>query len=417
MKILVIGSGGREHALCWKLNKSKKVDEIYCAPGNAGTGTLAKNIDIKANDLSGLLNFALKEKIDLTLVGPEDPLVLGIVDLFESNNLKIFGPNKFGARLEASKDFSKEFMIKYGVPTAKYKTFYDYDSAVLGIESFSYPLVIKADGLCLGKGVVICHDKETAHKTLDDILNKKVFGKEGERVVIEEFLHGVEASLLCFISHNKIFPMESAKDYKQIYENDKGPNTGGVGCYSPNHLFTDSLKEKIKVEVLNKIENGLNKDGHDYTGVLFIGFMIDKEKPKVMEFNARFGDPETQVVIPRLESDLVEVLLKAIGNDLKASDIVWKKEPCVTVVLTSKGYPGPYTKGYKIEGLDNLSKEIIVFHNGTKEENGELVTNGGRVLSITKLGPIKETRGQIYEEINKINFEGLCYRKDIALFE
>ena len=414
MKILVIGSGGREHALCWKLNQSKKVNKIYCAPGNGGTGLHAENIPLKTNDLEGLLDFALKEGIDLTIVGPEDPLVHGIADLFKSHNLKIFGPDKFSARLEGSKDFAKEFMIKYNIPTANYKTFYDFASAIKGIESFSYPLVIKADGLCAGKGVTICEDKEMAESTLNDILNKKVFGKEGSKVVVEEFLQGVEASLLCFVSHNKLFPMESAKDYKQIYEGDKGPNTGGVGCYSPNHLFNESLKDRIKTEVLDKIEIGLDKEGHDYTGVLFIGFMIDKNIPKVMEFNARFGDPETQVVLPRLKSDLVQVLLKAIDGDLEEKDLVWNKEPCVTVVLTSRGYPGEYIKGYKITGLEDMPEKIIVFHNGTKREGDFFLTNGGRVLSITSLGEIKDVRENIYQAIKLLNFEGLSYRKDIA---
>lgn len=417
MKILVIGSGGREHALCWKLKDSKKVDKIYCAPGNGGTKLVGENIPLKSNDIQGLLDFALKEKIDLTIVGPEDPLVLGIVDLFESNNLKIFGPNKFGAKLEGSKDFAKEFMVKYDIPTANYKSFYDFDSAINGIENFSYPLVIKADGLCLGKGVIICEDKKTAQTTLDNILNKKIFGKEGAKVVVEEFLNGVEASLLCFVSHNKIFPMESAKDYKQIYEGDKGPNTGGVGCYSPNHLFTDSLKEKIKIQVIDKIEVGLNEEGHDYTGVLFIGFMIDNDIPKVMEFNARFGDPETQVVLPRLKSDLMEVIIKAIDGGLKEKDLIWNKKPCVTVVLTSQGYPGEYTKGYKILGLNDLPQDIMVFHNGTKGEKSFFTTNGGRVLSITSLGEIKEARENIYQAIKLLKFEGLNYRRDIGEFK
>lgn len=417
MKILVIGSGGREHALCWKLKKSTEVDKIYCAPGNAGTGLIADNIPLKANDIQGLLEFALKEKIDLTLVGPEDPLVLGIVDLFKAHKLKIFGPDAFGAKLEGSKDFAKEFMVKYHIPTAKYKTFYDFESAIKGIGSFSYPLVIKADGLCLGKGVVICQDKESAEATLDDILNKKMFGREGEKVIVEEFLQGVEASLLCFVSHNRIFPMESAKDYKQIFEGDKGPNTGGIGCYSPNHLFTDSLINKIEIEVLDKIEEGLDKDGHDFTGVLFIGFMIDKDIPKVMEFNARFGDPETQVVIPRLESDLLSILIKAIEGNLKEEDILWNKKPCVTVVLTSEGYPGNYTKGFKISGLDKLPEDIIVFHNGTIKEGDDFHTNGGRVLSITNMDEIEDARIKIYKAIETIKFEGLNYRKDIALFK
>ncbi|MDY0234994.1 MAG: phosphoribosylamine--glycine ligase [Gudongella sp.] len=417
MKILVIGSGGREHALCWKLRQSELVDKIYCAPGNGGTGLIAENILLQANDIEGLLEFAKREKIDLTVVGPEEPLVLGIVDLFKSHNLKIFGPDSFGAKLEGSKDFAKDFMVKYDIPTANYKTFYEFDSALKGIENFSYPLVIKADGLCLGKGVVICEDKKAAENTLDDILKKKVFGKEGTKVVVEEFLHGVEASLLCFVSHNKLFPMESAKDYKQIYEDDKGPNTGGVGCFSPSHLFNESLKRTVKTEILDKIEIGLEKEGHDYTGILFIGFMIDEDIPKVMEFNARFGDPETEVVIPRLESDLLQIFLKAIEGDLKERDIAWNKEPCVTVVLTSKGYPGEYIKGYTISGLNNLPEDIIVFHNGTKKEGDEFITNGGRVLSITSLGKTEEARIKIYKTIEKIDFDGLNFRKDIALLK
>ena len=318
MKVLVIGSGGREHALCWKIAKSKKVNKLYCAPGNGGTAQLAENIDIASNDIEGLLSFALENKIDLTIVGPEEPLVLGIVDRFKEKGLRIFGANKESAQLEGSKEFSKKFMERHNVPTAKYKSFTNFQDAIKGIEDFSYPLVIKADGLCLGKGVFICESEKEAIDILEDILNKKVFGSEGNTVVIEEFLDGIEASLLCFVSGSKIVPMESAKDYKKIFENDLGPNTGGVGCYSPSKLFTEELKLRIKKDILNSIKLGLEKDGLNFTGILFIGLMIVKGEPKVLEFNVRFGDPETEVLMPRLKSDLVELMEKSI-DDIQSS--------------------------------------------------------------------------------------------------
>lgn len=417
MKLLVIGSGGREHALSWKLSLSDRVEKIYCAPGNGGTADLAENVNIAANDIDALLSFALDNKIDLTIVGPEDPLVLGIVDKFEEKGLKIFGANKKAAQLEGSKDFSKRFMERHQVATAKYRTYDDFDAAVKGLDDFTYPLVIKADGLCLGKGVVICQSKDESINTLDEILNKRIFGDEGCSVVIEEFLDGIEASLLCFVSDGKVIPMESAKDYKKIYEGDKGPNTGGVGCYSPSPLFTPELKEKINRDVLDKIVNGLREDNLFFNGILFIGLMIVDGEPLVLEFNVRFGDPETEVLLPRLESDLVNLIEKSLDGSIEGSDLVWKDELCLTVVTTSEGYPGGYIKGHEITGLEKIDEDIIVFHNGTKLLDETLVTNGGRVMSITALGNTMDVaREKIYKNIGKISFQGINYRKDIGKF-
>lgn len=415
MKILVIGSGGREHALCWKIAKSQRVKKIYCAPGNGGTAEIAENISINVDEIDKLVNFAMEKKIDLTVVGPELPLALGIVDKFQEKGLKIFGVNKECARFEASKDFSKRFMEKYNIPTAKYKTFTELDEAIKGLKEFTYPLVIKADGLCAGKGVIICQTENEAIDTLESILGKKIFGDEGNVVVIEEFLDGIEASLLCLVTKGKIIPMESAKDYKKIFEQDKGPNTGGVGCFSPSPLFTKELFEEIEKEIFQNIRLGFDKEKMDFRGILFIGLMIVNGKPKVLEFNVRFGDPETEVVLPRLNSDLVDVLEKTIDGTLNQSDLQWNDEACVTVVITSKGYPNEYKKGFKITGIDKLDKDIILFHNGTKATGEDLLSNGGRVISVTSLGKsILDSKQKIYSNIDKIQFEGMCYRKDIA---
>lgn len=415
MKVLVIGSGGREHALCWKIAKSQKVSKIYCAPGNGGTAEVAENVAINVDEIEKLVHFAIEKNIDLTVVGPELPLVLGIVDKFQEKGLKIFGVNKKCAQLEGSKDFSKGFMEKYNIPTAKYKTYTNLDEAIEGIKEFAYPLVIKADGLCAGKGVIICNSEEEAIDTLKNILGEKIFGSEGEKVVIEEFLDGIEASLLCLVTKDKIIPMESAKDHKKIYDNDEGPNTGGVGCFSPSPLFNDKLNEKIEKNILSKIRIGLDKEKMNFRGILFIGLMLVDGEPKVLEFNVRFGDPETEVLIPRLESDIIDIFQKTIDGTLDSSDLVWKEKACVTVVLTSKGYPNEYEKGFKITRINELDKDIILFHNGTKILNGDLLTNGGRVLSVTSLGnTIGEARENIYSNINKIKFDGMNYRKDIG---
>ena len=416
MKVLLIGSGGREHALVWKIAQSHMVSKVYCAPGNGGTSLVAENINIKANDIDGLLEFAEENKIDLTIVGPEEPLVLGIVDSFEEKGLKIFGPNKSSARLEGSKEFSKEFMEKYNIPTAKYKSFKDYDKAIDGLEEFDYPLVIKADGLCLGKGVYICSEKKDAIEALDETLKYNKFGKEGRTIVIEEFLDGVEASLLCFVAGNRIIPMESAVDYKKIFDGNKGPNTGGIGSYSPSPLLDDRLKNTIKKDLLGPIELGLKSDNLEFKGILFIGLMIVGDIPYVLEFNARFGDPETQVLMPRLKSDIVDVFLKTLDESLEEEDVKWDERPSLAVVTTSKGYPSDCATGFEISGLDSLDEDILVFHNGTRFENKKLLTNGGRVLSITALADsLDQAREKIYYNIEKLNYDGIYYRKDIGL--
>ena len=415
MKVLVVGSGGREHTLCWKIAQSKKVEKVYCAPGNGGTRLVAENIDIKANDIEGLVEFALKNKIDLTVVGPEEPLVLGIVDKFQEKGLRIFGPDRECAKLEGSKSYAKEFMKKYDIPTAKYQTYRSFKDACKDLNSFSYPLVIKADGLCAGKGVEIVDTKEDALKILEEILVDKRFGEQGDKVVIEEYLNGIEMSLLCFVTDNKIIPMESAKDYKKIYDGDLGPNTGGVGAFSPSPLLTKELEKRIEEEVLNRIEYGLNRENLNYKGILYVGLMIVEGDPKVLEFNVRFGDPETEVLIPRLESDVVELFEKTIDSSLKPSDIRWSQKSCITVVLTSKGYPGEFEKGFEISIDDSLDQDIMLFHNGTEYKKDKLLTTGGRVLSVTALASsLMEAREKVYSNIDRISYRGMSFRTDIG---
>ena len=414
MKVLVIGSGGREHALAWKLSQSPEVKEVYVAPGNGGTEKY-HNVDIQAGDLQRLKDFALDKGIDLTVVGPENPLCDGIVDVFKSAGLKIFGPDKACAMFEKSKEFTKEFLEKYKIPTAKYKSFTDYEAAREGIREFSYPLVVKADGLCAGKGVIICEDEEEALKALREIFLDKVFGKEGSTVVVEEFLRGRESSLLVFVSNNKIFPLEEAEDHKQIFDGDRGPNTGGVGTYSPRRGSSEKLKAHMK-DILTKIEAGLNSEGLTYNGILFIGFMIEKDEPKVLEFNVRFGDPETEVLMPRLKGDLYQILNKCIDGTLSASDIEWREELCLCTILCSEGYPGSYEKGKEITGIENLDEDIILFHNGTKREGQKLLTNGGRVLTVATLSTdMEKARAKVYGNIDKLHFDGMYYRKDIGI--
>lgn len=414
MKILVIGSGGREHALIWKLKKDNDV-EVFCAPGNAGIGQIATNIDIKVEDIEKLIDFAKNEEIDLTIVGPEVPLAMGIVDEFEKMGLRIFGTNKSASELEKSKDFSKAFMVRNNIPTARYESYTDSKKAIASLEHFNYPVVIKADGLCYGKGVVICHDREMAVETIEDILEGNSFGSEGSKIVIEEFLDGIEVSLICLVSKGKIYPLETAEDYKQIYDGDKGPNTGGVGCYSPSSLLNKDLYKKVEDEILENIESGFKKDEIDFTGILFIGLMVVKDMPYVLEFNTRFGDPETQVLMKRLDSNLLDLFNKTLDSTITKADIKWDEKPSMTVILTSGGYPGSYVNGYEIKGLDKVGQDITVFHNGTKEEASKMLTNGGRVLSITTTGKdMNSIRDKIYGEIEKIEFKDMYYRKDIG---
>lgn len=411
MKILVIGNGGREDAICKKISESNRCTELFCSKGNAGTLRYAKNVELNSNE--EIFEFSKNNNIDLVVVGPEAPLCEGIVDLFKDSNIKVFGADKKSARLEGSKDFAKKFMKKYDVPTARYETIKSIEEGKKAIENFSYPIVIKADGLCAGKGVRICNTKEDVLDYFKELFEDKIFGKEGSTVVIEEFLRGKEASLLCFVSKGNLIPMESARDYKRIFDNDEGENTGGVGCYSPSELFNEELKLQIE-KILEKISNGLKKENLEYSGVLFIGFMID-EDAKVLEFNVRFGDPETEVVLPRMESDLLLAIEKSLDGSLEREDLKWKKEKCLTVILTSRGYPKNYEKGKEISGINSVDKDIYVYHNNTKVNGNKILTDGGRVLSITALGnSYDEIREKVYRNIEKISFETKQYRKDIG---
>lgn len=415
MKILIIGGGGREHAIAWKLSNENNVKTIYCAPGNAGISEVAQCIDINDSNIEELLNFAKDNQIDLTIVGPEVPLVKGIVDEFEKEGLKIFGPNKECSQLEGSKAFSKDFMIRHNIPTAKYKEYTNIDEAIAEIDNFGYPLVIKADGLAAGKGVVIPQNREEAIATLNEMMRDKKFGNAGEKIVIEEFLKGIETSILAFVDNNTIIPMVSAKDHKKVYNHEQGPNTGGMGTFSPSEIYTDKLAKEIEENVLKPTLEGFKKDGLDYKGILFIGLMITEDGAKVLEYNVRFGDPETQSVLFRLKTDLNKIMESILDNRLNEIKIEYKKEEAVCVMLTSGGYPDIYQKGKVIEGLSELDKNIVVFHSGTKILDGKLVTNGGRVLGITtSANTVEEAARKIYENINKISFEGMHYRTDIG---
>ena len=414
MKILVVGGGGREHAICWKLSKEANVDKIYCAPGNAGISNVAQCIDIQDSDIENLLKFAKENKIDLTIVGPEIPLVAGIVDKFEKEGLKIFGPNKKCAQLEGSKSFSKDFMIRHNLPTAKYKEYTDLDEAISEIDSFGYPVVIKADGLAAGKGVVIPENREDAITTLKEMMSDKKFGNAGDKIVVEEFLTGIETSILAFVDNDTIVPMVSSKDHKKVFEGETGLNTGGMGTFSPSEIYTEKLAKEVQEKILDKTLEGFKKDNLNYKGILFVGLMITEDGPKILEYNVRFGDPETQSVLFRLDTDLNKIISEILNNNLKNIEINYSKEEAICVMLTSGGYPENYEKGKVISGLENLDSDIVVFHSGTKFDNENIVTNGGRVIGITAKGKtVKEAGEKVYENIKKINFEGMHYRTDI----
>ncbi|WP_250673777.1 phosphoribosylamine--glycine ligase [Paraclostridium ghonii] len=416
MNVLVVGSGGREHAICYNLIKNSKVNQIYCAPGNAGISKIAQCLNIKDSDIDNLCKFAKENKIDLTIVGPEVPLVNGIVDKFEKENLRIFGPNKKCAMLEGSKSFSKEFMIKNNIPTAKYKEYTDLNEAIDEIDSFGYPVVIKADGLAAGKGVVIAKDKEEGINALKEMMSDKKFGSAGEKIVVEEFLKGIETSILAFVDNNTIVPMESAKDHKKIYDNEEGPNTGGMGTFSPSNIYDEKLSQIVKKEVLDKTLKGFKSDKLNYKGILFIGLMITEDGPKVLEYNVRFGDPETQSVLLRLETDLIEIIEAILENRLDEIEIKYDKKNAVCVMLTSGGYPESYENGKVITGLENMDEDIILFHSGTKIIDNKLVTNGGRVIGVSAKGnSLEEASKKVYENIEKIKFEGMHYRTDIGV--
>ncbi len=416
MKILIVGGGGREHAIAWKLAQSQKVEKLYCAPGNAGIAEVAECVGIKAEDVAGICSFAKDNKIDLTVIGPEVPLSLGIVDALAERGLKAFGPNRKCAQLESSKSFTKAFLDRYSIPTAGYQEFTDIGELKKSIGIFGYPMVIKADGLAAGKGVVIAEDEAAAIEAIDQIMGDKIFGTAGDKIVVEEFLTGIEASVLCFVDGKTIVPMESAQDYKRIFDGDNGPNTGGMGTYSPSLIFNEVLENQIRERILEPTIKGFQKDGLNFKGVLFIGLMINDEGPKVIEFNNRFGDPETQSVLPRMKTDLVDIMSAVVEERLAEQTIEWSDRKAVCVVMASGGYPGDYEKGKKISGLRDVDEEIIVFHSGTKLSDFTIVTDGGRVLGVTALGDThEEAREKAYANAARISFEGAQYRKDIGL--
>ncbi|MFC1517850.1 phosphoribosylamine--glycine ligase [Candidatus Margulisiibacteriota bacterium] len=417
MKVLVIGSGGREHTIVWKLKQSPRIEKIYCAPGNAGIAELAECVPLKVDDIQGLLNFAKENAIDLTVVGPEIPLVAGITDEFEAAGLKVFGPSKKAAQLEGSKAFAKKIMKKYKIPTANYDVFTELQKAKEHIFMSKFPVVIKADGLAAGKGVTVATSLVEATKALEEAMQSKIFGDSGATVVIEEYLQGEEASILAFVDGKNFKTMVSSQDHKRIFDEDKGPNTGGMGTYSPAPIITNTMQHEIENKVIKPMVDGMAKEGAPYKGILYAGLMITKDGPKVIEFNCRFGDPETQVVIPRLKSDLLDSMLACVDGTVDQLELSWQEGAAVCVVLAADGYPGSYEKGIEIKGLEAFkdTPEVIVFHAGTVSDNGVIKTAGGRVLGLTALGPdIKAAIKKAYSSIKKIDFDGMYYRKDIG---
>ena len=414
MKVLVVGSGGREHTLVWKISQSRKVDKIYCAPGNGGIKELAELVNIKADDVDALLSFAKENKIDLTVVGPEGSLVKGIVDIFQQEGLKIFGPTKELSMLEGSKVFAKEAMTKFGLPTADFKVFDDPKDAKKYLNEKGAPIVVKADGLAAGKGVIVAKTVEEAETAIEDIMVKKIFGSAGDRLILEDCLEGEEASILVFSDGKNIAPLVSAQDHKRIFDNDEGPNTGGMGAYSPAPVVSGEIFNDIIDKVFRPMITGLAKQGKYYKGVLYGGLMMTKHGPMVLEFNVRFGDPETQAILPRLKSDLVDVAIACTEGSLDKINLEWDERSCLCIVAASKGYPGSYEKHKKISGLEDV-KDGMVFHAGTVSENGNIFTNGGRVLGVAGLGSdIKSAKLKAYEAAGKIKFDGIYYRKDIG---
>ncbi len=415
MKILVVGGGGREHTIVWKLSQSPKVTEIHCAPGNGGIAELAKCIPLKATDIEGIVDYAQQEAFDLVVVAPDDPLYMGLVDALQSQGIRTFGPTAAGARLEGSKVYAKHLMKKYGIPTAQYEVFDDFVGALEYVNSCALPVVVKADGLALGKGVIICNTTDEAKTALDDIMNKRVFGDAGSRVVVEEFIQGPEVSVLAFCDGNTILPMASAQDHKRVFDNDQGPNTGGMGTFSPSPKYTDDVQKIVEETIIRRTVDALQAENVDFKGVLYFGLMLTQDGPKLLEYNARFGDPEAQVVLPRMKNDLLGVMDAVIDGRLDDVILEWDERSAVCVVMASGGYPGAYPKGLPISGLEDVTGAMM-FHAGTALQDGEHVTAGGRVLGITALGrDIAEARTIAYGEVAKIRFEGAQYRMDIGL--
>jgi len=423
MKVLVIGSGGREHCLAWKISKSDMVDKVFVAPGNAGMGDVAECVAIDSQDFSALADFAEGQGIGLTVVGPEAPLVGGVADYFKQRGLKIFGPTRDGAMLEGSKVFTKRLAKKYGIPSAESiefseKEYHKAKKYLQGLDNSSYPQVLKADGLAAGKGVIIAYSRKEALSCLDDFFIAKKFGDSAKRIIIEDFLDGYEVSLLCLYDGKSVLPMDLAQDYKRIYDGDKGPNTGGMGSYSPVPLVSEGKKKKILKRIIYPTCHGLRTEGIDYQGVLYAGLMISGGSPYLLEYNCRFGDPETQAILPRLGEDIVPYLIDCTQKTLDNKSMSWDRQKCICVITASRGYPQSSSKGDIIQGLESFgaSDDILVFHAGTKKEKGSLATNGGRVLGVVgKAESFKGARKKVYAAIEKINFAGMQYRKDIAL--
>ena len=418
MKILIVGSGGREHALAWKLKQSPRVQEIYCAPGNAGTESLGVNVPIPATDLARLVQFAKENRIELTVIGPDDPLAAGVIDLFGAEGLCVFGPNKSAARLESSKIFAKEMMRRCNIPTALAGSFDKSDEALRFCERLQFPIVIKADGLALGKGVVVASSCEEATAAIDAMMNQGCFGEAGRRIVVEEFLRGTECSLHALVSGDKYRLLATARDHKRAYDGDTGPNTGGMGAVSPADNWGAAAEKRFHREVMWPLIGGLAQSGIEYRGLLFPGLMMTAAGPRVLEFNCRFGDPETQAILPRLRSDLLELIESTIDGTLENTHLDWDERPAVTVVIASGGYPAKYDTGKPIRGLEECAElpDVQVFHAGTRRENGMIVTAGGRVLAVTALGDdVAQARERAYAAASRISFEGAHYRRDIAL--
>ncbi len=417
MKVLVIGGGGREHAMCWKIQQSPKVERVYCAPGNAGISKNAKCIDIQSTDIEALVRFAKAEEINLTVVGPEQPLARGVTDRFIEEKLKIFGPSEAAAQIETSKVFSKNLMRKYNIPTAFYSTFYDFDEAMNWVRDVKPPLVVKADGLVSGKGAVICKTEDDALEILDSMMRGKIFGDAADCVVIEEFLEGEEVSFIAFTDGETVLPLETSQDHKTLLDGDHGPNTGGMGAYSPAPVVGSELFGKIMDRIMVPVVRALREEGIRYKGFLYAGLMIKDSEPFVLEFNARLGDPEAQPLLMRMKSDIVPILDAVIDEELSGYKIEWMNQASVCVVMTSKGYPGDYKKGVVIRGLEEVENmdNVVLFHAGTAFKDGEIVSNGGRVLGVTAIdNTIKDTIDLAYEAIEKLRDEKFYYRTDIG---
>lgn len=418
MKVLIIGKGGREHAIAWKLSKSKKISKLYCAPGNAGIEEFAQCVPIEATDIDKLVDYAKSERIDFTVVGMDDPLVMGIVDAFEKEGLRVFGPRKNAAIIEGSKAFSKDLMKKYHIPTAAYESFEDYDKALAYLKTQDMPIVIKADGLALGKGVLICNDFNEAEAGLKEIMLDKKFGTAGNKVVIEEFLTGPEISVLSFCDGNTVVPMVSAQDHKRALDHDMGLNTGGMGTFSPSRIYTQQLEKECMETIYKPTVAAMNSEGRTFKGIIYFGLMLTPKGIRVIEYNARFGDPETQVILPRLKTDLLDIFEACVDGTLNKMDIQWEDNAAVCVILASGGYPEKYEKGYAITGLESLQQKdnMIAFHAGTKKENGKIVTDGGRVIGITGVGKNLDDAIKIaYQGVELVNFEKKHYRTDIGV--